>query len=320
MRRLPLPLIVFATLFAAEGLFAQASDDLTAARRQLLEDVAAMMQSRVLPVMTQWREQFDAQIPGRDRATLENLRERYGMLQENIRHNLRGREAAWENRDYHGFLSIRALLQTNFADRQKLFNDVSRLTMRNERQFAYLGSRIDSTVEEWRGASMRIFLDWFARNRKVISPAMNTPDRDALARLMASCKNIGLEALHDRSKAAFLLWDGEDFTTTIIATGSPDSPLSDCGPERDEILILEAASPNPFTDSTQIRFTLPHAGSTAVRLLNAQGREVRTLVSEARPFGKQMLMLEAKGLAPGNYFVTLETDRVFDTISVRVGR
>ena len=96
----------------------------------------------------------------------------------------------------------------------------ARFTERNEKPFHYLTSRIDSTVEEWRGASMRIFVDWFAKNRNVISTAMNSPARDDLASLMASCKNIQLEELDERAKATFLLWDGKDYLQHIRQHGS----------------------------------------------------------------------------------------------------
>lgn len=320
MRRFPLFLLTIALLVPAQSVLAQGSGELTAARKALLEDVAQLMRSRVLPVMSQWRAQFDAALVPKDRSALESMRERYGMLQDIIRRNLEARQSAWDKRDYRSVITIRSLLQTNYQDRQKLLNDAGRIAERYEKPFSLLSARMDSTVEEWRGASMRIFIDWFARHRNVISPAMNTPHRDDLARLMASCKNIGLDELYDRARVAFLLWDGEDFTASIYQTGMPESPLNDCAPGREQVVFIEPASPNPFIESTQIRFLLPSPGHTTVRVINAQGREVRTLLRDELPAGKHLATVQGAGLQTGNYFVLVESENIFDAISIRLGR
>ena len=320
MRRFPLFLLAIAMLGPALSLCAQGSGELSAARKALLEDVARLMRTRVLPEMSQWRTEFDASLAPRDKSTLESMRERYSMLQDNIRKNLEARQSAWDKRDYRSVLNIRGLLQTNYQDRQKLLNDAGRIAERYEKPFAYLNTRIDSTVEEWRGASMRIFIDWFARHRNVISPAMNTPHRDDLARLMASCKNIGLDQLHDRARITFLLWDGEDFTASILQTGIPESPLNACSPGREQVLFIEPASPNPFIESTQIRFLLASPGHTSVRMINAQGREVRSLLRDQLPAGKHLVTVQGSSLPTGNYFVLVESPDSFDVVSIRVGR
>jgi hypothetical protein len=320
MRRFPLYLLAVAMLAPALSLHAQGPGELPAARKALLEDVAELMRTRVFPVMSQWRLQFDAALAPRDRSTLESMRERYSMLQDNIRKNLEARRSAWDKRDYRSVITIRSLLQTNYQDRQKLFNDASRMAERYDKSFTYLNTRIDSTVEEWRGASMRIFIDWFARHRSVISPAMNTPQRDDLARLMASCKNIGLDQLHDRGRISFLLWDGEDFTASVLEAGIPESPLYDCAPGREQVLFIEPPSPNPFVESTQIRFLLPSPGHTSVRMFNSQGREVRTLLRDQLPAGKHLATVQGAGLPTGNYFVLVESQDSFDAVSIRLGR
>lgn len=324
MRRSPrhiLLLILTAALFLPlQSLRAQSAQDISAARNALLGEVVSLMRARVLPVMQEWKTQFDAQLSPRDRDALEALREQHAMLRNIIRNNLRTRHALWEKRDHRGFLSIRGLLQTNYQDRRKLFSDAARLADRNRKAFGLLDARIDSAAEEWRGASIRLFVDWFTKHRGVISPAMNTPHREELARLMATCKNIGLDQLQDRAKAAFLLWDGEDFTSEIFQTGLPESPLFDGTPASERVLFIESASPDPFPEGTQIRFLLTESGATTVRVLNAQGRQVRVLIQEELPVGKHLATFDASALPPGQYYILVETRDAFDAISVRRSR
>lgn len=313
-------LLVACGLLLASNARAQMPDNIAAARESLLEDVISLMQTRVLPVMTQWKEQFEEQIPPRDRQALDAARERHAMLRSNIDNNMRARTAAWEKRDYRSFLTVRSLIRTQLDEHQKLFGDVSRIAERNPKPFRYLESRIDSTVEEWRGASMRIFVDWFAKYRNAIVPAMSSTYRDELAELMGSCKNLRLEQLQERAKVAFLLWDGEDFVTRIRHTSIPDCPLTDLGPNRGSILFLEPPSPNSFSESTVIRFMLDEPGLTLVRVTDAKGKEVRRLLRESLPVGKHMVTFRAEDLPAGMYYVTVESGDAFDAAAMRITR
>ena len=67
----------------------------------------------------------------------------------------------------------------------------------------------------------------------------------------------------------------------ITATGAPDLPPP-------HALSLVAAYPNPFNPGTTIRFDLPEAARATLRVFDARGRRVRTLLQGApRPPGEQ---------------------------------
>ncbi|MBR9974068.1 MAG: hypothetical protein KFF77_00665 [Bacteroidetes bacterium] len=320
MRRSLLYMLAIVALFPGRALWAQSPDELRAVRSALIEEVTALMQARVLPVMQQWKSQFDAAIPTRDRALLEQLRERYDMVQANLNNNLSAREAALNKEEYGSVLTLRTLLEKNFQIRQRILGDAARIAERNKKPFNALSSRIDSSAEEWRAAAMRIFIDWFTRHRHVITPAMNGPLSDELAQVMLSCKNIGLDQLAERAHVAFLLWDGEDFTPEARERGVPDSPLTNCRPDRSDIMLLEPAVPNPFRDETQIRFMLPAPADVHVRVYDARGRTLKHLLRDARPAGKHIVILTSEGMEPGAYHVVLEAGERFDVISVRLLR
>ncbi|MBE0644594.1 MAG: T9SS type A sorting domain-containing protein [Bacteroidetes bacterium] len=317
MKPRPLLLVLFLVCVDIAMLHAQSSQELASAKEALLRDVSAMMEARVFPVMSQWKSQFEARLTDRERATLDALRERNDMLNDILTHNLRARQSAWDKRDYASFTSMRNLLRTNFDDRQKLYSELASFTERNEKPFQYLSSRIDSTVEEWRGASMRIFVDWFAKYRHVISLAMNTAASDDLARLMAACKNIRLEQLDEFAKVTFLLWDGENYLTRIRDRGIPESPLTNDSPKREQVLFVEPATPNPARGNTNIRFLLPTPGLTQARVYNANGQLMRTLLNDTLPIGKHMVTLNAGDLPAGTYYVIVEVAGLFDGVAVR---
>lgn len=79
-------------------------------------------------------------------------------------------------------------------------------------------------------------------------------------------------------------------------------------------ILLEQNYPNPFTESTQIRFSLPEAMSVSLRVLNVLGREVRVLVNGRLEAGTHEADFIAADLPAGIYLYRLEAG---DQVQVR---
>ncbi|MDD2890748.1 MAG: T9SS type A sorting domain-containing protein, partial [bacterium] len=62
-------------------------------------------------------------------------------------------------------------------------------------------------------------------------------------------------------------------------------------------------SKNPFVQSTLINYQLPTKSKTSLRIYDATGRTVKTLVNEEKEAGTYNLTLNAKDLSVGVYFV-----------------
>ena len=59
--------------------------------------------------------------------------------------------------------------------------------------------------------------------------------------------------------------------------------------------------PNPFNPSTSISFSLPEAGIVSIKIYDAMGREVRTLVNGQRQAGAHNVVFDGSGLSSGVY-------------------
>jgi len=70
---------------------------------------------------------------------------------------------------------------------------------------------------------------------------------------------------------------------------------------------LEQNYPNPFNPTTTIRFTLPVAGFTTLKVYDMLGREVRTLVNQHLDAGRYETTLDAAEWASGVYVYRLES-------------
>src|SRR5690606_31547207 len=76
-------------------------------------------------------------------------------------------------------------------------------------------------------------------------------------------------------------------------------------------LTIEANAPNPFTQSTRIRFALSSPSRAGLRVYDASGRLVRMLLDEPRPAGRQEVTWDGrdvggKPVPSGIYFYQLQ--------------
>lgn len=69
---------------------------------------------------------------------------------------------------------------------------------------------------------------------------------------------------------------------------------------------LQQNYPNPFNPGTSIEFVLPRASFVTLKIYDALGKEVATLVSEKLPAGKHQRVWEARGVASGMYVCRIE--------------
>jgi predicted GH43/DUF377 family glycosyl hydrolase len=69
--------------------------------------------------------------------------------------------------------------------------------------------------------------------------------------------------------------------------------------------------PNPFNPSTTIQYAIPVGtyGRTSLQVYDVLGREVATLVNEAKQPGTYTVRWDASGMASGTYFYQLQTGR-----------
>lgn len=79
---------------------------------------------------------------------------------------------------------------------------------------------------------------------------------------------------------------------------------------------LLPAYPNPFNQSTSIRFVLPKSGFVELKVYNLLGKEIETLVSGQRQAGEHNVQWTAEGLSSGNYIIRLKFLNLVETEKV----
>ena len=71
--------------------------------------------------------------------------------------------------------------------------------------------------------------------------------------------------------------------------------------------------PNPFNPGTTFMFTIPRRSFVTLKVYDIHGREVATVVNEARSAGANEAEWDASGMASGVYFYRLSADGVIRT-------
>jgi subtilisin family serine protease len=94
-------------------------------------------------------------------------------------------------------------------------------------------------------------------------------------------------------------------------------------PARSEAAHLEANMPNPFNPSTSIAYWLPADAAVALRIHDARGRAVRTLVAATQTRGRHVMQWNGdddlgRRVAGGVYVCSLEAARTAGTTPARI--
>jgi hypothetical protein len=78
--------------------------------------------------------------------------------------------------------------------------------------------------------------------------------------------------------------------------------------------------PNPLTANSRIDFNLPEEGRISLHLMDLNGNIIQEISNEYRLSGPGSVALDASGLAPGMYFLILQTGKHRITEKVVIAR
>lgn len=89
-------------------------------------------------------------------------------------------------------------------------------------------------------------------------------------------------------------------------SGTNSTTENSVGSRLPEKFDLSQNYPNPFNPSTVIRYQIPEASYVSLRIYDVLGREVATLVDEAKDAGYYEAVFDASSLSSGMYFYRMQ--------------
>ncbi len=111
-----------------------------------------------------------------------------------------------------------------------------------------------------------------------------------------------MSGLGHTAQAGF--WYLPGWVLTGVADESDTVPAAYC---------LAQNHPNPFNPATTIQFALPERARVTLRLYDAAGREIRTLLDGEMDAGYHRTTIDASELASGVYFCRMVAGRFVET-------
>jgi hypothetical protein len=107
----------------------------------------------------------------------------------------------------------------------------------------------------------------------------------------------------------------------VLSSITDNTKRSDAGAAKKvskELKIFNA--PNPFSQSTRIYYELPFNGNVLIKIYDAVGREVATVVKGERKAGSYNSNFSAAGLAKGLYYYQLTYTTEKQQVLVKTGK
>lgn len=90
--------------------------------------------------------------------------------------------------------------------------------------------------------------------------------------------------------------------------------------ETTDIYDYMRLAPNPVREITRLSFTLSNPGNVNVKLYDATGQLMRSIIDETKPAGEYAINIEKGNLAAGIYFVRVETPKGVSTKTMAIVR
>ena len=109
-----------------------------------------------------------------------------------------------------------------------------------------------------------------------------------------------------------------EYAFEVIWTAAPAGTAVEDPAVARTLSLLGANYPNPFSDATTVPIALDHAGPVRLSVFDLLGRRVATPIDRFMPGGSHEEPIRLGNLAPGSYFLVLETGptRVTRTITI----
>ncbi|HYF01757.1 MAG TPA: T9SS type A sorting domain-containing protein [Patescibacteria group bacterium] len=164
----------------------------------------------------------------------------------------------------------------------------------------YISAHTDSTLRLWTPDIPNIF-----KRIQLQSPVTS---------IAVSPDSIHFATAHTDGTVA--LWNidalsGSAPTDTVLTSVAQENPFKN---------ISLSAEPNPFKNSTTIRFSLENPLKIKLAVTDILGQEVAVLKDELMEMGEQQVVFKNENLGEGIYFVTFSGDGLLKTIPVQIMR
>lgn len=251
-------------------------------KRALRQDVKSYRQENIRPVMREQRAQLEPLLSDADKAIIESLRPKAEAAKRELRagmRDLRNSRGPGQRPDRSQVRARREALEAKYADE---IEQVQALVDKYDSDIERLLEEVADQQEDWKQDLHGIFQEHAGQHR----PRRESRIEGGGARKgPRGHRHPGMQRLH---KAHFLLMRPAPAPGTTGAASAL------------------GISPNPVTNQLQLRYTLAADGPVRIALQNAEGKQLRILLSEYQNAGSQRATFDVSELTVGIYYLQVQ--------------
>lgn len=297
--------LVASSVVTTSARWSRADEQLAGPLKDLLVGLRDWAQANVIQELKTWKEQFDRGVAAEDLEKLNGLRGRAAELRKGTIRTALALRNAWAKDDFAKVSLYKRRLKALADKRAELLKELKPIAVKYKDNLVEIGKTAKPFAEDWRESAAKIVKDWYEKHKQELSPAQ----KRALGKTVERWKQwMGLDA-EKRAKIAaarFLLWDGSDLPDIASMMKLQDSNSDDVSIPQPEGYSLSPNYPNPFNPATTIRFALPKSEHVTLKVYDALGREVATLINADLNAGEHSVVFDAKNLSSGVYIYRIQ--------------
>ena len=309
-RRLNSLVVVALCFFALSAVASAAGTSLTGismaspSQSPCRDEIRAWAARNIVPVVSGWKNEFDAKLTSTELAQLNELRLKAQPLRIRRDELVQQIGVAMRNRDEQEGDRLRKQMRELRNDWEELTEQLIPIARKHRDELVALGAKATPIVREWRSTMRAKLADCMAAQ-----PAAQTEGVKRMSRFLSdflSDERQESVAMRKRAAARFLLWDGYSLPRDEqFSAGEAESqPLDKTN--LNGTFTLAQCSPNPVNGSrTSIRFSLSQAGNVKISVLDIHGNEVDVVADRQFAAGTNVLEYNCSALVNGQYSIRL---------------
>jgi hypothetical protein len=267
--------------------------------QELGDELRTYAEENIHPQMMNWKEQIDNEVSTSELEKLNQLRAEASKFMDEMksqRPNMRGMNKGRINKGENKGQRNRDMQMNRNAreGKQKFADELDEIIENHPDFFTGLFEEVETKQTVWKNDMKEIKDNWLEENKTELDDMPNKSKMKGMFR----AHNIENRF---RNPEHILLWNGVP----------PRKPKmnNNFGSTK----IESYNSPNPFSESTSIHYSIEDAGNYTIEVINSAGNKIETLHSGNLNEGEHTFSFAAKNLEPGVYFYKISGEGLEQT-------
>ena len=330
--RLTTTIIVAIGIFAIIGLSYAIDNTMGDARDERRNEVKEYADENIIPVITEWKTEFDEKLNSDDLNKLNELRQRAKTHKNTFRDGMRSRIQNAQSKKNIDKQAFRDSRKKHRDEMRSIFEELKPIAEKYKDDIEALSNKAKPFSEKWRSDMQEMRKNW-RDNHEDCENRLESGNRQGFGNRQECDSLCGNENRQDRENwqekrgnrgmkhhkkgfrqmdissrngiARFLLWDG---STDLFENRNPSMQKGINSNSDGSNSFNMNNNPNPFTENTSISFNLANEEYVALYIFDSSGKIVSTLCDGILSAGEHKFEFIPENDVSGVYYYNLKSE------------